>query len=439
MEMENISTTLQEFLDGSLPAEDEAELLHRLSVSPERRDLLRSFMKQQAVIGIDRATIAVPYKAEQKLWAALAEMPPFTAPVMESAPAVVRTGAVATSAFFKITATAVVAVTIGFLSGYFFGGNTSTQFATTGEHSNSIALNSSALVASQQNTIATVTHRREKIILRSSASGAGRISAVSEAPLNTNAGFFAKADISAARETKPEQAINTTITETPIIQPSPAMIREPNGTQIARPHFWDEGEKPTRREPSLLDRLELAIHEGLGKEFPNSAATNVSMPYFTNSDITLKYMILPELWIGMGAGYANMNQKHLTVSLAHPNDPTAGEQVDYEYVHEKTGWAGGMMEYRIPIASRTTLSFNAGVAASSLGAIYSSEVGARFEVSDQVGVISGIRVAEVGSNAAKQLADIRNSGTGKLGIVNGADTETPNYNVELSTGIYFRF
>jgi hypothetical protein len=161
------------------------------------------------------------------------------------------------------------------------------------------------------------------------------------------------------------------------------MIREPNSAPTTRTHFWDDNDRPVRREPSILDRLELSVHEGLGKEFPNSAATNISMPYFTNSDVTVKYMIVPELWIGMGAGYANMNQKHLKVSAAHPNDPLSDQVVDYDYVHEKTGWGGALVEYRLPISSRTTLALNTGVAASSLGAIYSGELGARYEFSDE--------------------------------------------------------
>src|ERR1043165_8140481 len=82
MSMENVTIQLQEFLDGSLTHEAEAELLHRLSVSPERREMLRSYMKQQAIISSDRAAISVPYAAEQKLWAALATMPQAFEPIV---------------------------------------------------------------------------------------------------------------------------------------------------------------------------------------------------------------------------------------------------------------------------------------------------------------------------------------------------------------------
>jgi len=43
----SMNTELLQFLDGTLAPDREAELLHRLSVSPERRELLRSYFKQQ--------------------------------------------------------------------------------------------------------------------------------------------------------------------------------------------------------------------------------------------------------------------------------------------------------------------------------------------------------------------------------------------------------
>jgi hypothetical protein len=369
-------------------------------------------------------------------------MPPFTAPVMEATTTVATSGGLfATSSFMKIAATALVAVTIGFVSGYFFTEKQTTELAVVQPSSNTLALHSSAPVSSQSSEVKHNTRVQERNSVQHSHMLADISQSVSssEAPLFQDQFAATNADMTVARKSIEEHPITATIPELPVIIPAAAMIREPNGAQVARPHFWDDNEKPAHREPNILDRLEFSVHEGLGKQFPNSLATNVSMPYFTNSDVTVKYMIVPELWIGAGAGYANMNQKHLTVTLTHPSDPTAGEEVGYEYVHEKTGWAGGLVEYRLPISSRTSLALNAGVAASSLGAIYSSELGARFEMTDHVGVLSGIRLSEVGSNAAKQLADIRNSGTSKLAIDDGADKETPNYNIEASLGFYFRF
>ena len=53
-----LNERILDFLDGSLPPDDEAELLHTFSVSPEKRELLRSFMSQDALFARDRASLA---------------------------------------------------------------------------------------------------------------------------------------------------------------------------------------------------------------------------------------------------------------------------------------------------------------------------------------------------------------------------------------------
>src|SRR5689334_6478179 len=116
--MDTTTIQLQEFLDGSLTHEAEAELLHRLSVSPERREILRSYMKQQAILSADRAAISVPYKAEQKLWAAIASMPPVFEPIAPAITAVSSGSAVGGFAAFKTAMIASAALVVGLVSGY---------------------------------------------------------------------------------------------------------------------------------------------------------------------------------------------------------------------------------------------------------------------------------------------------------------------------------
>src|SRR5579872_6839138 len=71
-----LNERILDFLDGSLPAEDEAELLHTLSVSPEKRDVLRDFMEQRSLFTRDSKTLSVPYAAEQRLWARIDSVTP---------------------------------------------------------------------------------------------------------------------------------------------------------------------------------------------------------------------------------------------------------------------------------------------------------------------------------------------------------------------------
>src|SRR5688500_16906636 len=108
------------FLDGTLPADAEAELLHRMSVSPERRSLLRSYFQQQSLIAQAESSINVPYDAEQGLWAKLDTiMPPVAAipAAMTAAPA-----AVSTAGFFSKLSASSAALVAGLLLFVGFGG-----------------------------------------------------------------------------------------------------------------------------------------------------------------------------------------------------------------------------------------------------------------------------------------------------------------------------
>ena len=65
-----LNERILDFLDGSLPADDEAELLHRLSVSPEKRGLLRDFMEQRALIAreIDPLVLLKERRSSPSTW-----------------------------------------------------------------------------------------------------------------------------------------------------------------------------------------------------------------------------------------------------------------------------------------------------------------------------------------------------------------------------------
>ena len=75
-----LNERILDFLDGSLPADDEAELLHTLSVSPEQRTMLRGFIEQRTLLARDAKSLSVPYAAEQRLWARMDQVLPIAAP-----------------------------------------------------------------------------------------------------------------------------------------------------------------------------------------------------------------------------------------------------------------------------------------------------------------------------------------------------------------------
>ena len=129
------------------------------------------------------------------------------------------------------------------------------------------------------------------------------------------------------------------------------------------------------------------------------------------------------------------------VTFVDPNAPLLQYQIVSDLVHEQTVWGGGLIEYRKPISSRFTFAANVGLAASTLGPIISSELGVRYDVTGDVGVLLGLRGSRINSNVAKQYQDIItgssfNAGTG---VAPGVTDDKANLNVEISTGIYFHF
>jgi hypothetical protein len=59
------------YLDGSLDPESSAELLHTLSVSPEKRALLEEHLKLRELISLGQKPMSVPFRTEQMLGAKL--------------------------------------------------------------------------------------------------------------------------------------------------------------------------------------------------------------------------------------------------------------------------------------------------------------------------------------------------------------------------------
>src|SRR5205085_3153948 len=115
------------FLDGMLSEEDEAELLHRLSVSPERRTLLRSYLNQKQVLAADRLAIHVPYDAEQELWSRIAQVDT-PEPFITAEPNVPAMHALQTSSSLwsriaqpVVASVSGLALILGLSSGYYLG------------------------------------------------------------------------------------------------------------------------------------------------------------------------------------------------------------------------------------------------------------------------------------------------------------------------------
>ncbi|MBS1904488.1 MAG: hypothetical protein JSS75_12340 [Bacteroidetes bacterium] len=441
--MDNITIKLQEFLDGSLPGEEEAELLHRLSVSPERRDLLRSYMKQQAVFANDRAAIAVPYEAEQKLWAALAAMPSATAPFVSEVATSTATVA-ASSIFLKVASVALVSIVIGFATGYFIGNRPSADSNLVAVVPNSIPTNQPV------STVGTTSNRHSSDVAGTSNVLIGRVSSRAhatastrqfpEAPLSDRidmpaASFVDIADHDVAADASGIASIPSAMA----FVPGASFVRDPNSSSANRPSIGDLNGDTHKRGPRFTDFLELSVHEGIGKQFPNSGATNVSIPIVTNTDVTMKFMIAHSFWVGAGIGLANITQKNLYEAPIAPNSTT--HQIYWNYEHRNTAWFGLLAEFREPISEHFTIAANGGVAASSLGPIFSAEAGIRYAATESVGALAGLRLTRATSNVQAQHDRLTSPGGGTPGLSDtpGSTDDPAMINLELSTGIYFQF
>src|SRR6185312_13000029 len=68
--MNNMSTAEQEilaYLDGTLDEGSKEELLHRLSVSPEKRALLESHLKLKEMVAMSQRSVPAPLAAQRAL------------------------------------------------------------------------------------------------------------------------------------------------------------------------------------------------------------------------------------------------------------------------------------------------------------------------------------------------------------------------------------
>jgi hypothetical protein len=437
------SEEILRFLDGSLTGEEEAELLHRLSVSPERRDLLRGYMKQQEMTTRDRDAIAVPYAAEQKLWAKLNAM----MPAAEQAATAVAVTQVATKpraiGWLAMSAVGVMSLLVGFGSGFFTGKQTTVpvQVVTSAPILQApLAFNNSNVnietitptaVTSQSATNTSRTSARNTIHSDAPVATINNAQNVSDRTvLQSNAVSVDENNTASL----PEVSNVNTVRETDNI--AHAIVIEPSGSMQKNPF-----EREEFRDNSLLKRWEFAITENFGKQYPDDEATTVSYPVVTNSSLTVSYQPFSSvnLWVGASVGSLNISKKHLT-AVPTQNDPGTYDVVT-SLSHVQSEWYGGSLQYRFPMFGSFNLTTSLGMGGSSLGLLSSAELGTRFDITQQVGVSLGMRYSNLSYNLDAEMNDIVTSGVRLSGVgLNNDSKGTQNsQNLDAVLGIYFHF
>ncbi len=457
-----LNERILDFLDGSLPAEDEAELLHTLSVSPEKRSVLREFMEQDSLVARDSKTLSVPYETEQRLWARLGEVMPESkeaTPLLVPAESSIAGDASNTGFFAHALRGASVLVSAlalfaGIGIGYFAGAHTAavpTQPATV------------QLPATHEISTASTltTFHGNRGIARRTMGNASRLHTM-HVPTMAGHPALASMTIPALALVTPNPTYGLDWTHLSEEASPPVAPQEPAISQaqvrsispIAMNDIGGDGARfsgikprfhhiqPLREpSPSFLQRFEFRLDEGVGKEFPNNNETNISQPVITNTSISAFFQVLPHsnvLWAGIGYGSENVTRKNLFVQPGDPIDPSQ-QVLNADTVHAQTGYFAGMAELHLPAFASTDLIFQAGYGLASIGQIMFGEIGLHYNISNRVGTHVGLRVLRYSYNLNGQEANAIQSGTSGLAISNAVVASTPSFNTELDAGLFFHF
>ena len=435
-----LNERILDFLDGSLPAEAEAELLHTLSVSPEKRGVLRDFMEQRALFERDSKTLSVPYEAEQRLWARIDGLTPAESPA--ESPLLVPVE-MPESGFFANTvrgARTMVSATILFAGigiGYFAGAHN----APTHTHVVRIysALPATGIPAAQDISAAylgTALHRTPRILDRR-LSTTPEIAAPTLPALPTAIPAPTSLPSSDPKD-RPDAPVIAQIAARPL--PAIAMNDIGGDGGGIKPMFHQI--RPERAaSPLFLSRFEFRFDESFGRQFPNNAATNVSLPLITNTSVSAFFQVLPHsnlLWAGAGYGTANITRKNLYTQTGDPFDPSQ-QVLAADTSHAQTSYIAGIAELRLPAFATTDLTFDAGYGYASLGRMMFGEVGLHYNISEQVGTQFGLRVVQFSYDLSAEKAAAIQSGSGGLAISNAVASAGPSFNTELNAGLFFHF
>ena len=442
------NTELLQFLDGSLHPEQEAELLHRLSVSPERREMLRSFINQQSLFQRDRNVIAVPFAAEQKLWARLGQIMPVavqnaaapTAAVVETAVATAsRTGIF--SSVYSVASLVVLCLLIGLGSGFFVGKNSTNESGATFDR----AIN--APVLNFANSIDHHLFSKSDISFRTNSHRFHISGAPHTIDLSSNIDQPSiKNSITTTSAPDDVMSTNSALPQVSKVLPMELAasallngdLRDPASFRERSP-FSSQESSPTK---NFIQRFEFYFNEGIGKQFPNNTATNVSMPVVTNSSIAAYYQPLssiPNLWIGATFGTANVTEKKFSIGQTDPLVANSQLEMKADLIHVQTSYIGGMLQYRIPISHKVAITTTATAASASLGLIYGGEVGIHYDATNDVGLVLGLRGTHFSYNPDAEQKQVIAQGIKDFGEPAAVKSNQPSYNVEISSGIYFHF
>ncbi len=429
-------------MDGSLHPDDEAELLHTLSVSPEKRGVLRGFMDQRTLLARDSKSLQVPYEAEQRLWERLDEVMPAPSaaePALIPVPVETNAGGILANSFHGARAIAsAVTLFAGIGIGYFAG------VRNAPVHTKIVEIHSPTPATTQASAdVETNTPVYHKMLRRN----------VVPAPLAALMQPHAAGVMSnVVQRTNQPDLSDQPVNEVPMIASITPQSQQPivlknriGGDGGGIKPIFHHTEAIRAAHTSLLQRFELRVDESFGRQFPNNAMTNVSWPLITNSSISAFFQLLPHsnlVWVGGGYGSASVTTKELSVQQGDPQSqyiPLSQDVLQADTVHKQTTYVAAMAELHLPAFAATDLTLGGGYGWANLGRMLFGEVGFHYNISEEMGTDFGIRVMRFTYDLSAEKQAAIQSAPGGLAISNAVASVGPSFNTELNAGLFFDF
>jgi len=446
-----LNERILDFLDGSLPADDEAELLHTLSVSPEKRSLMRGFMEQRALLERDSKALTVPYSAEQRLWSRLDLLMPVEQAASNVAPVLLPVGT-QTAGFLAraLTASSAAFATLTLLAGIGIGYFAGLQ--SNSETNSTIAQKS--VVQNQNSPSGTIASTGTTLNMQdvNPAAGIPKIQyVVRNSNVNNVFGILPNfpslyspkeqtADISTPIEIK--QDYNTPAISTVDARPlKPSTLADIGGDGTGVKPLFHQIHADEEAGQTILQRFEFQVDESFGRQFPNSVEANASLPLITNTSLSALFQILPHstlLWAGGAYGTANVTRKTLFTTTGNQIDPLQ-DVLQSDTVHSQTSYIAALAELRLPAFASADLTFTAGCGFATLGQMLFGEIGFHYDITSTAGIQTGLRLLRFTYDLSSEKNNAIQSGTSGLVIPNGVADASPSFNTELNVGLFFHF
>ncbi len=440
-----LNERILDFLDGSLPPDDEAELLHTLSVSPEKRTMLRGFMEQRTLFTRDAQSLSVPYETEQRLWARMDRVLPVSTteepatvivPVESSSMGfLARAFSGGTSSSIRAAFSAFTLIT-GIGIGYFAGHSTSVPSSVLRNSAQATSDYSAPrdVASSHESPSTPVFHRVHQTVAANSIALAD-LTPTAVVPMQNIADQIIPAEPNGSDSSAPA------ITPVNNIKTPAVLLADIGGDGGGNPPILHHIRASREQSTSLISRFEFRVDESFGRQFPNSIATNVSLPIITNTSITTFFQVLPHsnlFWAGASFGSANITRKDLFTQAGDPIDPSQ-DVLASDTSHAQTSYVAALAELRLPAFETADLTFTAGYGLATLGQMMFGEIGLHYDVSSQAGIQCGLRVLRFTYDLTAERNAAIASGNGSLAISNAVAASSPSFNTELNAGLFFHF